>query len=95
MEYVTRRLRALKDLSHSGNFVPSGEGFYCTQIDADFYMTRKLAVIDDVKPVAKIQEPPKAAEPVTPAEPAPVAAEPAAAPQSGPRRRISLGTSAG
>lgn len=95
MEYVTRRLRALRELNHAGSTVRVGDEIYCTPIDAAYYLTRNMAA--EVPAIELPQAPPAtppalAAEPVQPVAD-PVPATPAEA-QSVVRRSYTRRTAA-
>jgi hypothetical protein len=100
MIYITRHMRAARELQHGGILVPSGGAFYCTPIDADFYLSRKMAAAApppaatpepvaappvDLPPVGPVAE----VQPEQP-EPSATAEEPPAAPMRAawPRRRV-------
>lgn len=62
--YMTKRLVALQDLQHSDEFVPTGEAFYATPIDADYYIKHKRA--RDAEAVEAADEPATPDEPAAP-----------------------------
>jgi hypothetical protein len=44
MFYRTRHLRAAVDMSHDDKLVRVGEAFVATEVDAKYYLDKKLAV---------------------------------------------------
>lgn len=78
MLYRTRHLEALRDIPHGSEFVPAGRRFHATEVDADYYITRKQA--KDVPAEAP-------AAPAVEAPAAPVEAQPEPAAEPAPRRR--------
>lgn len=73
MEYVTRRLRALRELNHAGSTVRVGDEIYCTPIDAAYYLTRNMAA---EAPAIELPPTPLAPPPAVAAEPAQPVADP-------------------
>jgi hypothetical protein len=70
MNYLTRRLRALKDIPHGSLNVKAGGEFECTPVDAEYYLTRRLAAEATLSvPVLPVTA--NAAAPMPPATPSP------------------------
>lgn len=94
MNYLTRRMRAVTELRHDG-LVPAGGVFYCSPIDAGFYLARGKAVeaeAETPKAIGAVLAEPVIEAAAPPVPEVPASAEPAEPPapprrQYGPRRR--------
>ena len=80
MLYLTRHLEALRDIVHGSDLVPAGQRLHTTEIDANYYVGRKMA--KDVPADAPAEPAPVASPVVAPA--AEVLAEPLAQPEPEP-----------